>query len=52
MEPGLVICKGDWSESTNECEISESGGVFLGNFQLEPDAEMWKEFWSEIQYGP
>ena len=52
MEPALVIWKGTWSEILNGCELRAAEGVFLVNSQLDPDSEMWKEFWSEIPDGP
>ena len=52
MDPGLGICEGTWSESLNECERGASYGVFLGDFQLGPDSETWKRFWSDIPDEP
>ena len=46
-----MIWKGTLSEILNGCELSASDGIFLGNFQLEPNSEMWKEFWLEIIDG-
>ena len=46
MEPDLVIWKVNWSKMSNEYELGASDGVFLGNFQFDPDLEMWKGFWS------
>ena len=46
MDPGLVIWKVTWSKITNGYEIEAPDGFFLGNFQLDPDSEMWKGFWS------
>ena len=52
MDSSLVIWKGDWSEIPDGCEIGPLDGVSLGNFQLDPNSGMWKEFWSEISGGP
>ena len=43
MDPGLVIWKGTWLEDLNGCEFGASGGVFLGDFQLDPKSVMWKD---------
>ena len=52
MDPGLVIWKVTWSKITNGYEIEAPDGFFLGNFRLDPDSEMWKDFWLEIPDGP
>ena len=52
MDPGLVISKGTWSEVPNRCEGGASDGAFLGNFQFDPDSEMWKGFRLELPNGP
>ena len=46
MDPGLVIWKVTWLEGPNGCEIGAADGLFLGNFHLDPDSDMWKGFWS------
>ena len=38
-------------ELVGNYEWGASDGVFLVNFQLDPDSDMWKEFWSEIPDG-
>ena len=43
-----MIRNGTLSEIPNGCELGVSDDFFLENFQLDPNSEMWKEFWSEI----
>ena len=46
MDPSWVICKVTLSEITNRCELGASGVMFLGNFQLDTDSNIWRGFWS------
>ena len=52
MDPNLVIWEGTWPKIPNGCERGVLDGVFLGDFQLDLDSEMWKGFWSEFPDGP
>ena len=47
-----MIWKGIWLESLNGCERRASDGLILGNFQLEPNSEIWKVFGQEMLNGP
>ena len=47
MDPGLDIWTGTWSKIPNGCKLRASDGVFLVNFQLYLNSEMWKRFWLE-----
>ena len=46
--PWLGDMEGDLLEGPNGCEIGAADGLFLGNFHLDPDSDMWKGFWSGI----
>ena len=52
MDPRWVIWKEFWSEIMNVCELGESDGVFLGNFQLDPAGWFGSIFGQKFQMEP